>query len=445
MKFTAFPRISSISKKNVIQCAPNSSVADATNTMNVHDVNSVIFQNDDKYYAFTVEDLIEYAQCGGDTSVAICALVSSPLEHILSNDNVLTALDLLERRQSRYLAVVNDNNELIGIVTYTDILSSIDPSVLIEKKSIGDLISRTEPTTFSPDWILEDVLYHLQKIEDAIIVVEDGFPVGIITTKDVFRIVSTGQSAHHPLSSYMSSPVITTASSASIQQTLTQLTTCNIKRAVVVDAAGRLAGVVTQTELIDFAYGAWANLIKHHAVELNELVDILKAKNQALESSALIDQESGLANKRHFFQRLTEEVGRVNRYKASLFSIARLEIDAFSKIADTYGKDTDKELLAVIGKAMSGVIRKTDVAARLDGGQFGLLLTNTPEKNATGFVERLLFLIEAAALECNIKINIAAGVVEYIPQENQGNLVTRLDQALLIAKSSGGRCVRNGV
>ena len=58
---------------------------------------------------------------------------------------------------------------------------------------MGELIARSEPMTFTADWILDDVLCHLNKVEDAVIVVDEGSPIGIVTTKDVFRLISAGK------------------------------------------------------------------------------------------------------------------------------------------------------------------------------------------------------------------------------------------------------------
>ncbi len=106
-------------------------------------------------------------------------------------------------------------------------------------------MTRVEPVTFTADWILEDVLNHLQKMEDSIIVVESKIPIGIITTKDIFKLISSADTTDRPLREYMNSPVITTKVSSTIQDALAQLKTFHIKRSIA-DEVRKLAAQTRQ-------------------------------------------------------------------------------------------------------------------------------------------------------------------------------------------------------
>ncbi len=185
-------------------------------------------------------------------------------------------------------------------------------------------------------------------MEDSIIVVEAGIPVGIITTKDIFRILSSGSATDLPLAEYMTSPVATTHIDATIHDALMQLKTLKIKRAVVVDANRHLVGVVTQSELVGFAYGTWIDLVKHHASELKELVGILESKALGLEKSALTDPLTGIGNRRMLQQRLEEEIQRIRRYRSSPFSLLLIDIDHFKRVNDSHGHLVGDEVLKLV-------------------------------------------------------------------------------------------------
>lgn len=437
MEFTSFPTVGSITSSVIVKASPDSTIAEVSEQMDANNVSSVIVEKSDGPYAYTIEDMLRFMHAGGSKATRLSELVLHKLARVHDHEHVLVALELLEESRFRHLAVLNETNSIVGVVTYNDILASIDPAILVEKKTIGELLTHIEPSTFSPDWILEDVLVHLQKLEDSILVVEGGFPAGIITTRDVFKAIAKGKSTSLPLSEYMSAPVITTLHSASIQETLTQLKTYNIKRAVVVDDHGKLVGLVNQNDLVGFAYGSWVNLIKHHAAELRELVVILEARAKTLEQSAYTDPLTGIGNRRLFNQRFEEEVERINRYSTAPFSTVLIDIDHFKKINDTYGHLVGDEVLKGIATELAGMTRKTDEAVRWGGEEFALLLPHTPLHEAEGFASRVLTSVASKVFPSDIKVTISAGVGEYAPGEKDNVYLERVDRALYRAKING--------
>ena len=369
MELAIFPTVAQIAKKDLLRASMDMTVRLVSSMILEGNVSSVVLEKEGHRYIFSVEDILKLVHQGDNLDHRLAELTLHRADCIDGDEHVLAAMEYLEKSDGRYLAVVDQNDVLIGIVTHTDILSAMDPTVLVEKKTIGELVARKEPVTFAPDWILEDVLSHFSKMEDSIIVVETGVPIGIVTTRDVFALITSGQDISKPLSEYMNGPVVTTLISATIHETLNQLKTFHIKRAVVVDVQGKLVGVVTQSELVGFAYGTWINLIKHHASELRELVTILEAKARGFEIQSNTDALTGLANRRVLQRRVSEEIERLRRYNASSFSLVLLDIDFFKNINDTYGHLFGDDVLKVISREISGEIRKTDVAVRCSLGR----------------------------------------------------------------------------
>jgi predicted transcriptional regulator len=261
-EFTIFPTVGSIAQKKVLRATLNMTIRSVSQLIHQNDVSSVVIEIAQEYFVFSVEDLLRHLHGGGSTEVTLAELKLSKITCVLADERILSAFEILETSGDRYLGVVDAKESLVGILTDTDILSAIDPTVLVQKKTIGELVTRVEPVTFTADWILEDVLTHLQRMEDSIIVVESKIPIGIITTKDIFKIISSAESTDRPLRDYMNCPVITTKVSSTIEDVLIQLKTFQIKRSVVVNEENQLVGLVTQSELVGFAYGTWINLIK---------------------------------------------------------------------------------------------------------------------------------------------------------------------------------------
>lgn len=441
MEFSVFPTVGSIAQKSVLRATPSMTLQTVSNMLDQHNVSSVLVEKDGDHYVFSVEDLLQHAQDGRHIQTQLNDIPLKKIPSILEHEHILAGLEILESSQGRYLGILDDNHMLTGILTYSDIISAIDPAVLVQKKTIGELVVRSEPVTFSAEWILEDVLNHLRKLEDSIIVIDAGIPVGIVTTKDIFGIISSGKSTALPLSHYMVSPVITTAIDATIHEALNQLKALKIKRCVVVDADNQLVGVVTQSELVGFAYGTWVDLIKHHASELKELVAILESKALGFEKSSLEDPLTGLGNRHMLQKRLKEEIERIRRYNTDEFSLLIIDIDFFKKINDNYGHLIGDEVLKAVSKKLTDFTRTMDDVIRWGGEEFAVLLPHTSLTNAYEFANRIRLDIENALFLNKINITVSIAVGQFSSLEKETDFFERVDQALYRAKKQGRNCV----
>jgi diguanylate cyclase (GGDEF)-like protein len=437
MEYALFPTVGEIAQKNICQVSEQTTIREAARLMDERGISSVIIERQDLRYLFTVEDLLQFASQGRDDNIALGSVLSHQVQCIQHDERVLTALERLESSNDRYLGVIDSENTLVGVVTYTDILSSIDPSMLVEKKTIGELISRNAPITFTGDWILEDVLCHLNRLEDAIIVVEGRVPIGIVTTKDLFKIIATGQHRDIPLASIMTSPVATTRTSSSIHEVLQHLKSLNIKRTVVVNEQNEVAGIVTQSQLVGFAYGAWINLIKYHSSELREIVGILETKASDYEKQAITDPLTGLVNRRVLEQKITDEIERMRRYNAHSFSVAMINIDLFKHINDTYGHLAGDKVICGLSGELNRLIRKCDIAARWGGDQFALFMPHTTLAQAALMAERLLQHVADVSFLGQVSLTLSIGVGEFTLADPTDNFIGRVDQALRRAKTLG--------
>ncbi len=433
----AFPNIGDIAQKSLVRSDFSITVREATGMMNMRGVSSLVIEREGERFIFSVEDLLSFIHSGGDSAMLLSEFPLKQISCMPSCERLLVLLEFMERSQQRYVGVTNEAGTLIGIVTYTDILTSIDPAVLLERRTIGELLSRIEPVMFTRDWILEDVIHHFQKMEDAIIVVEGRRPVGIVTTKDVFNIISSGEDTERPLADYMTSPVITTPRTTTINEALLQLKQRAIKRAIVVDDDGTLQGVITQSQLVGYAYGSWVHILRNHTSELQELVDMLQVKTRSLEVLTITDVLTGLGNRRLLNRQMGEEIERISRYNAASFSLLILDIDHFKKINDTYGHLVGDEVLKKLGQLLKDAIRLTDSAVRWGGEEFAVLLRNTPIFAANAFADRLRMIVANSDFPESIRLTVSIGLGEYVPSEKENDFVMRVDQALYRAKHGG--------
>lgn len=437
MQYGAFPTIGDIAQKSLIRSDFGISVREATRLMNENNVSSLVIEAGADRFVFSVEDQLSYMRNGGDSAALLNSFPLRRIASMPSNERMLVLLEFMERSQQHYMGVTDESNRLIGIVTYTDIMTSIDPAILLEKKMIGDLMMRIDTLMFTPDWMLEDVIHHFQKMEDSIIVVEGMIPVGIITTKDVFRILSSGGNTERPLREFMTGSVITIPTTASINEALTQLKQYRIKRAIVVSAEGYLLGVITQSQLVGYAYGSWIHILRNHTSELQELAEMLQVKTRNVAVLAVTDVLTGLGNQRLLLQVIREECNRIVRYHAASFSLLIIGIDHFEQINEVCGHMVGDDVLKSIGKLLKETLRLTDLVVRWDGEAFAVMLCNTPLANAVAFSSRLTMLLGNSVFSNKCRVTVSIGVGEYLNGEAEHELILRVENALSRAQRLG--------
>jgi diguanylate cyclase (GGDEF)-like protein len=114
----------------------------------------------------------------------------------------------------------------------------------------------------------------------------------------------------------------------------------------------------------------------------------LQLANEQLARLANTDALTGLSSRRLFLQRLAEEAARARRHLQPL-SVLMLDLDFFKRINDTYGHVVGDQVLVGAASAISAVKRESDIAGRIGGEEFGLILPATDLEGARIMAERL--------------------------------------------------------
>lgn len=160
-----------------------------------------------------------------------------------------------------------------------------------------------------------------------------------------------------------------------------------------------------------------------------------------LENLSITDALTGIANRRHFEWRLSEEVERARRYKYPL-SALMLDLDHFKRINDTYGHQIGDIVLQQVAQRLKHSLRRTDFLARYGGEEFVILAPQTPAERALILAERICQVIGKSPIPVadNLQIHITVSVgVAVFPDhaQNEIGLVRAADAALYKAKQLG--------
>lgn len=167
----------------------------------------------------------------------------------------------------------------------------------------------------------------------------------------------------------------------------------------------------------------------------------IKHYQKELERLSQFDELTNLFNRRHFISLAKHELNRSSRYRSKL-SVMMLDIDHFKRINDGHGHKTGDLVLANIGKQIGDTLRNSDIAGRMGGEEFAILLPETDLEQASILAERLrkqvaetwLDIGDGRTLNCTLSIGLATKSDQQIDLEN---LLHQADTALYAAKNSG--------
>jgi len=171
--------------------------------------------------------------------------------------------------------------------------------------------------------------------------------------------------------------------------------------------------------------------------------DLRTAKDHA-ETLARTDFLTGMNNRRSFYQ-LCETPFRLARRYGQELAVIMLDIDRFKKINDAHGHAIGDEVLKNLSRIVTATCRDSDIAGRVGGEEFAILLPQTSAKSAHELAERLREEMEKSAVHLNqadIKWTSSFGVAQMGPTtESLEALVATADGALYEAKRRGRNCV----
>ena len=171
-------------------------------------------------------------------------------------------------------------------------------------------------------------------------------------------------------------------------------------------------------------------------VQLSE-INVLQ---ETLKQQVIRDPLTGLFNRRVFQEELKIAVARADR-KEQAISILIIDIDNFKRVNDTYGHAAGDLVLEKLGKLLHQQTRKYDLAARLGGEEFLILMNEANLETGTKRAEEIRSLIENMESEFegnSIHITVSIGVAEY-PSSSKSirDVMRKADQALYRAKFKG--------
>ena len=170
----------------------------------------------------------------------------------------------------------------------------------------------------------------------------------------------------------------------------------------------------------------------------------LKKKAAELESESLMDNLTGLYNRKAYDQKIAESIANLRRYNISS-SLLMCDVDDFKKINDSYGHNIGDLALKKLARLLKEKLRINDFISRYGGEEFTVILPNTDLSGAAKASESLLSFINKSVFSYKnnkIPLTISIGVSHLKKSDTADTVFDRADSALYLAKKSGKNAVR---
>lgn len=184
---------------------------------------------------------------------------------------------------------------------------------------------------------------------------------------------------------------------------------------------------------------AVSSLLMAMALLAAALTDQMNAMREASQSDAL----TGLKMRGPFEEAAIAMLAKAKEQNVPVGVIVA-DIDHFKQVNDIWGHQIGDNAIAAFGGMLRATIRPTDVAGRIGGEEFCVLVWDCPASPTAGLAERIRSKFERMRIEgisSDVRLTASFGVAEWDMQEGYGKLFARADAALYSAKESGRNCV----
>lgn len=209
-------------------------------------------------------------------------------------------------------------------------------------------------------------------------------------------------------------------------------------------AVRRGAETIFKIRMVDIVFGLIALVVLFNVYAVSQAILIRRLRRQLAEKQghsdllrnlAMVDPLTGLNNRRFAEQRLAAEVARSER-KGHPLTILTLDLNNFKEINDTYGHPAGDLVLQKFATHLNNVIRGGDLAVRLGGDEFLVLLPECTSQQ----LQLVLGRLGSLQVDWNgqeIPITFSAGWKQYELGERPEEMLARADELLYVRKRAG--------
>jgi diguanylate cyclase (GGDEF)-like protein len=374
---------------------------------------------------------------------------------VSETEDIFALSRLFSKNRIRHLPVLDEQNQVVGVVTPHSIRNLLKPEYLLRYVRVMEVMSQQVIHGFPSDSIFVVAQQMASHRVSCVVIVDPQTvsPIGILTERDIVRFHQLNLDFAEVIAKdVMSTPLSTMSPQDSLWSVHQRMQELNVRRLVIQHSTGKLAGIVTQTQMLKMLdptemYHIMAQMqgiIDQQTTELQQLNHKLQSANIELEHLSKTDDLTQVVNRRQLNEFLDHTWERLAHLGKPL-SLVMCDVDHFKSYNDTYGHLAGDECLIKIAQALRNATRQTsDLVARYGGEEFVVVLPNTNSSGAECVAKNIINQVknlQIPHISSNLSdyITISLGVATIIP--NQGGspkmLLQIADQLLYQSKQQG--------
>ncbi len=279
--------VSEILTKDVVFVSPTTPISDVVSIMREKKISCVLVM-DGKNLAgiFTERNLVHllHQVDGKIGNKNIEELMSTPVLTIGSNATVYQAHDFLEKHGMRHLVVVLPDSTVVGVATLTDIIDNLEAEYFIEHKDLSRIMTRNVVIMKKEQFVQDAINIMTKALISCVLIEDNNVPIGILTERDITKLFHENRDMKAlKIEEVMSQPVQTISQNSSAYEAVILMIQKKIRRLVVVNDDGNIAGIITQYDIL-------RELEWHHMESLHEIIEEKEKKLIEAEKLAAVVQ-----------------------------------------------------------------------------------------------------------------------------------------------------------
>lgn len=432
--FISFKEVEQCMKRKVISVGEKDPLPKAIEFMAKNRISCVPVIEDNKPVGIVTERDVTKAILMNRVLDNVKEVMTKPVLSVNGDVTLFDATRLMEDNKLRHLVVVDQEGNMIGIVTLSDIIRDIRADYMELLKNMLKEKSRA---------LVESEMKYRTLVErslEGIIIIQDGLIKFVNPT--LLKILN-----------YNEKEIIGMDSLRFIYPDDRELFSENLSS---FSSSKQVESKIELRMMHKNGEGIYMEILSTQIqyegkpAILATLRNITERKKTEAELKRLVitDDLTGLFNQRYFYIQLTKEIERAKRHSRPL-SMLLIDIDMFKDFNDRYGHWEGDYVLKKIGEILIKNVREIDMAFRYGGEEFAVLLPDTKHEDAINVAERIRKAVSQTVFypftldgqPDVVSKTVSIGVTEFHHEDNMKSFLKRVDNALYQAKKSGRNMV----
>ena len=265
---------------------------------------------------FTERDLVGLIAAGTDFAGKTIGEVMTEQPIVLShldNLSLLKTIDIFRQHRVRHLPLVDASGKAVGMITHSSLRQKIQGSYLLKQKKVRESMKREVVSITGDRTIIEIARLLTAHRVSCVVIVENSqaeklSPVGIVTERDLVQFKTLNLDLYNlPICQVMSSPLFAIGDDLSLQDARNLMLERHTRRLVVTDGDGFLAGIITQTSILNSLD------LQEVCRVLEFLEDLVEKKTEELkiEKAIEIEQKQKLEINQRYLQTVLSGINEI--------------------------------------------------------------------------------------------------------------------------------------